>query len=440
MASRMEPSRVSYEFVEEVERLDYYVPGGYHPVMIGDEFCSGRYVIAHKLGFGRSATTWLAEDRRQGRFVALKISTAESAERTHEMQILSQLARAKSRLPGKAAVQKLLDSFTFCGPNGTHRCLVTDAARVSIHEAKEAAYHRLLRLPAARAIASQLILGLQFIHSQGIVHGDLHLANILLRLPLDMQEMTLEQLRARTGEPAKERVVREDGGPLDPGVPSEVVVPVWLGLGSDEISLADSPIMIADFGEAFDPRATQQFTAHTPLLLAPPESRFAEPGGSDEPLSFPGDIWTLACTIWDVFGSRPPFEAFPVTLDEVTIEQVEMLGKLPDRWWSKWDERSNWFDEDGRKNVKENLRQWYGSSAMGWTQRFTEYIQRPRERRKFDTFSAEEEDAFCDMMRSMLVLEPSKRATVEEVVGCQWMQRWGLPAVQRMDEMLLKRS
>ncbi|KKZ66558.1 hypothetical protein EMCG_07672 [[Emmonsia] crescens] len=438
-AIRMEPSRVKYQFVEEVERLDYYVPGGYHPVMIGDEFCAGRYVIAHKLGFGRSATTWLAEDRRHSRLVALKISTAESAGRTHEMQILSRLANAISGLPRKAIVhvQNMLDSFMFSGPNGTHQCLVMDAARINIHEAKEAAYHRLLHLPAARAITSQLILGLQFIHSQHIVHGDLHLANILLRLPLDMQDMTLEQLHARTGEPAKEQVVREDGAPLDIGVPSEVIVPVWLGLSSDEISLADSAITIADFGEAFDPQMTQQFTSHTPLLLAPPESRFAEPEESDEPLSFPGDIWTLACTIWGIFGSGPPFEAFPVTLDEVTIEHVEMLGKLPDRWWNKWGKRSNWFDEDGCKNVKETLQQWYGNSARGWTQRFTEYIQRPRERKRFDTFSAEEENAFCDMMKSMLVLEPSKRATIEEVVGCEWMQKWGLPAVQKMQDATL---
>lgn len=261
---------------------------------------------------------------------------------------------------------------------------------------------------------------------------DIHLANILLRLPLDMQGMALEQLHARTSEPARERVVRKDGAPLDPEVPSEVIVPVWLRLGSDEISLADSGIMIADFGEAFEPRATRQFTAHTPLLLAPPESRFAESGGSDEPLSFPGDIWTLACAIWDIFGSGPPFEAFPVTLDEVTIEHVEMLGRLPDRWWSKWEERNNWFDEDGRKNVKEALRQWYGSSVRDWNQRFMEYIQRPRERKGFEKFSTEEEKAFCDMMRSMLMLEPSERATIEEVVGCEWMRRWGLPEIQRM--------
>lgn len=167
----MEPSKVKYRFVDEVERLDYYVPGGYHPVKLGDEFGLDRYLIVHKLGFGRSATTWLAEDRRQNRLVALKISTAESADRMHEMEMLSQLGKAQSAIPGKSIVQSLLDCFTFTGPNGTHRCLVTEPARVNLHEAKEAAYHRLLHLPAARAIVAQLILGVQFIHSQGIVHG-----------------------------------------------------------------------------------------------------------------------------------------------------------------------------------------------------------------------------------------------------------------------------
>jgi hypothetical protein len=118
----------------------------------------------------------------------------------------------------------------------------------------------------------------------------------------------------------------------------------------------------------------------------------------------------------------------------------QMLGKLPDRWWSKWEERSNWFDEDGRKNVKEPLRQWYSNSTRYWTQRFTECIQHPRERKKLDTFLAEEKNAFCNMIKSMLVLEPSKRATIDEVVQCEWMQRWGLPELQRMRNAILKSS
>ena len=56
--------------------------------------------------------------------------------------------------------------------------------------------------------------------------ADLHLANILLRLPLDMRHMTLEQLHARVDDPAKMAVIRQDGAPLDLGVPREVIVPV----------------------------------------------------------------------------------------------------------------------------------------------------------------------------------------------------------------------
>ncbi|EFW22194.1 conserved hypothetical protein [Coccidioides posadasii str. Silveira] len=397
MPTIMEPSKVKYAYVEEgVERLDYYVRGGYHPVKIGDEFQEGRYVIAHKLGFGGSATTWLAEDK------------------------------SRSALPGKAIVQTLLDSFTLSGPNGTHRCLVTDAARVSIHVAKDMAYHRLLQLEVARAIASQLILALQFVHAQGIVHGDLHAGNILLHLPPNIRSMTREQLYINVERPDEEPVVRADGLPLHNGVPSKVVFPVLLGLGSDEIKLADSSILLTDFGEAFDPQRTQRFTAHAPLPLSPPESRFA-----DEPLSFPSDIWTLGCVIWDLFGSSPPFEAFPGSQDDITVEHVETFGKLPDQWWSKWETRGNWFDEDGHKNVKESLRQYYGNTGRSWTQRFAE-INISRKSKKLEAFDTEEKKSFHDMMRSMLVLEPSERASIDDVVRCEWMQRWGLPEFQRM--------
>ncbi|EZF89429.1 CMGC/SRPK protein kinase [Trichophyton rubrum MR1448] len=430
----MEPSKVKYAYIEEgVERLDYYVRGGYHPVNIGDEFQEGRYVIAHKLGFGRSATTWLAEDKETKKLVALKISTAESVERTHEEQILLRLARCRSVLPGKAIVQILLDSFTFSGPNGTHRCLVTDAARVSIHVTKDMAYHRLLQLEVARAIASQLILALQFIHAQGVVHGDdtdLHAGNILLHLPPNIRSMTREQLYINIGRPDEEPVIRVDGLPLNNRVPLKVIFPVLLGLGSDKIKLADSSILLTDFGEAFDPQRTQRFTAHTPVPLSPPESRFA-----DEPLSFPSDIWTLGCVIWDLFGSSPPFEAFPGSQDDITVEHVETFGKLPDRWWSKWETRSDWFDEDGHKNVKESLQQYYGNTSRGWTQRFAD-INISRKSKKLETFGTEEEKSFHDMMRSMLVLEPSKRASIDDVVRCEWVQRWGLPEFQRIQSAL----
>jgi serine/threonine-protein kinase SRPK3 len=110
------------------------------------------------------------------------------------------------------------------------------------------------------------------------------------------------------------------------------------------------------------------------------------------------------------------------------------LGKLPERWWRRWEARGNWFDENGGKNVKESLQQYYSNNTRNWSQRFPGDIRSPRLSKKFETFSAEEENAFHDMMKSMLVLEPSKRATIEEVVMCEWMQRWGLPEVRRMQD------
>ncbi|BCS28503.1 uncharacterized protein APUU_70073S [Aspergillus puulaauensis] len=137
-----------------------------------------------------------------------------------------------------------------------------------------------------------------------------------------------------------------------------------------------------------------------------------------------------------LFGCRPPVEPFPVELEEVTMEQVEMLGKLPDRWWNEWEARSDWFDEDGRKNVREDLQQWYGNTHRDWETRFAEYIREPRERHGFEFFSAEEEVGFRGMINFMLVLEPSKRATIDGVVECEWMQRWGLPEWRRMQETI----
>lgn len=113
------------------------------------------------------------------------------------------------------------------------------------------------------------------------------------------------------------------------------------------------------------------------------------------------------------------------------MEHVEMFGKLPDRWWHEWKERSNWFDEDSHKNVKEDLRQWYGNTSRDCITRFEENIRQPRERNGFDLFSADEA-AFRDLMKLMLVLEPRKRTTIDEVVRCEWMQRWGLPEVDKL--------
>lgn len=134
---------------------------------------------------------------------------------------------------------------------------------------------------------------MDYVHAQGIVHGDLHLANILLRVLPKFDQLSNEQLYEKYGAPEPDPVVRFDGNPLPPGVPSHGIVPVWLGQASEEITVPETKILLTDFGEAFAPSKERRYESRTPLVNRPPEVRF-EP---NNPLSFPSDIWTLACTI-----------------------------------------------------------------------------------------------------------------------------------------------
>lgn len=45
----------------EVEWIEDYRPGGYHPVMLGDLF-NDKYKVIRKLGYGGYSTVWLAQD------------------------------------------------------------------------------------------------------------------------------------------------------------------------------------------------------------------------------------------------------------------------------------------------------------------------------------------------------------------------------------------
>lgn len=161
---------VLYEHIDDVERLKYYRPGGYHPIKIGDNLHS-RYRVVHKLGYGTFSTTWLVQDNKSSKYVAVKVGTADSDQK--EVDILTRLSNPSLQdgSRGKEFILPILDRFTIHGPNGTHPCLVTAPARCSLADAKDASISGLFQLPVARSLAAQLAMAVAYTHKQGLVHG-----------------------------------------------------------------------------------------------------------------------------------------------------------------------------------------------------------------------------------------------------------------------------
>ncbi|KGO74828.1 hypothetical protein PITC_031060 [Penicillium italicum] len=408
-----------YRLIEDIEDLDRYRPGGYHPLQVGDELGNARYRVIDKLGYGGYSTIWLARDLQMARYVAVKVVTAD-ASGTQEASLISSLGNAPSR-PGKRVIPPLIDTFWVDGPNGKHMCIVTPPAQMSLFDAKEASTFGLFRPKVAQSIIAQLIHGVAFLHSERIVHGDLHLGNILVQFPKVIDRLSTSELYEKFGKPEPEAIVRLDGKPLTNGVPGQVFIPGWFGVRSEDIDFGEESIILSDFGESFNPHKLPKLSSKTLPLLQPPEARF-----SDEPLSFASDIWTLACTIWEIAGYRPLFETFFPTADRVTAEQVEVLGILPPEWWEKWSKRLDWFNEEGELDLKPGI-----SARRAFGQRFEYSIQEPRGEAGLETMTVKERRAFEVMLRSMLIYRPNERATAQQVLQSEWMIGWGQPALEQ---------
>ncbi|RAL03519.1 kinase-like protein [Aspergillus ibericus CBS 121593] len=410
-----------YQPIEGVERLERYRPGGYHPIRVGD-MLNDRYQVIHKLGHGAYSTIWLSRDTQRAAYVAVKVGTADSS--PHESDVLRSLTDdCPTVARGRSMIPKILDHFEIRGPNGRHKCYVTAPAQSSV---SAAIFSRHFQLETARVLAAQLALAVACIHAQGYVHADLHLGNILIRLSSSFDQLSVDQFYAKFGEPYTEPITRLDGQPLPPGVPTHGTMPVWLGKRANEIPPEEAHLLLSDFGESFSPsndsspgHQRRGEDCHTPLPVAPPEAYF-EP---TTPLSYSADIWSLACAMWSIFGMRSLFDATLATQDYMVSQQIDILGPLPPTWWEVWEARHGYFE---RLGVPKKDRFIY----LSLEQSFELHVQASRRRDKMPYFGDEEKRDILDMLRRMLVFKPEDRASVEDVLGSEWMVKWGVPAVE----------
>ncbi|OJJ74180.1 hypothetical protein ASPBRDRAFT_52346 [Aspergillus brasiliensis CBS 101740] len=416
------PASKSYpqhNWIDGAESLEKYRPGGYHPITIGD-ILHDRYRIIDKLGFGGYSTVWLARDTHQERSVAVKVGIANSL--PHETQILRALS-APASVPssvraGLDSIPVLLDEFEVTGPNGTHPCYTTTLARCNL---REVSFSRLFPLDVARALSGGLVLAVAYIHSQGYVHGDIHLRNILVKLPASFDGLSTEKIYEQYGKPETVSITQRNGGSLPPNVPSKAVLPIYLGKKAEEFTLQDAQVLLSDFGEAFSPDSSPRSGeyCHTPAPYCPPEALF-EP---EAPLSYPADIWSLATAIWEILGMKAIFST-EAPEDEITAQQVDVLGPMPQAWYSAWEGRSYFFDEDGRPRKGREV---WPVMDLAFEQGVREY----RRQGGVGDFDDAETAAILELMRGMLKFRPEDRLTIDEVLQSEWMVNWVMPDYAR---------
>ncbi|KAK0268912.1 hypothetical protein LTR35_015181 [Friedmanniomyces endolithicus] len=331
--------------VDTVEDIEGYQPGAYHPVHLGDTF-DGKYKILHKLGSGGFSTTWLARDIVGKRYYAVKIVKAGETAASTEMRTLSKLAAIQSDDCGKHHIRNLAAHFTLQGPNGLHNCLVTEVAGPSLNRLYNVIGHgyaqgsRRLRADIARTATRQLVQAVHFLHSQRICHGDLTLSNVLLKLkPVD--DWTEDEVLGRLGTPSTQDLVAAPG--TDPGdsAPGYVVEPASM----PDAKYFTHDVLLVDFGEAFPADSPPKpEDIGIPVKYRAPETFF------ESKVSPASEAWSLACVLYEIRAGDPLFTSIMGGRDEIIMQMMQMKGKLPGPWWSSWEGRSRWFDDNGKSH------------------------------------------------------------------------------------------
>ncbi|KAF2676241.1 kinase domain-containing protein [Lentithecium fluviatile CBS 122367] len=387
------------------EDPDRYKHGGLHPLVIGDSIHDGRYRIIHKLGSGSFSTVWLARDTLSNKYVSLKVLDASTPLGSKELRILHHIAASSLEHPGRQYVTHLLDNFVIEGPNGQHRCLVTEAAGQRLSRKPES---KVGSLDQARRTGLQIAQALGFLHAIEIAHGDCYTSNILTRLQ-NFDDWSEEDIYETMGQPVKHMVWRLDGDPRGDNAP-EYTVQVG-NVAALDARLATDRIVLVDFGEAFYHEERPKKIV-TPAPFASPEIVF---GTEITPAH---DQWAFACILYEIAADHSLFKMIFGWFNDTLKDQVAMLGKPPQDAWERWDGRTKYFHHDGTPKEAEGRR--LTVRPLTLKQRVRN-ISKPLAERNYGSPSelneplSEELQGLYDLLRGLLVYDPTSRSSFDEV-------------------------
>ncbi|KAH7133697.1 kinase-like domain-containing protein [Dactylonectria macrodidyma] len=344
-----QPSKLRLKLAPfRLEHLYDYEPGGHHPIHLHD-VQNGRYRVIHKLGNGGFSNVWLCRDleaRETTTYVALKILMAEASESDYPETRINQfkdwLIKRREQDDAADPICLPLDQFTIDGPNGHHACFVYPllGPKVSLGLFQATGDPD----KSLRNISHRIVKAISLLHDQGICHGDIT-PNNALHHTRGFDGLTEGEVLQILGAPTQNPIF--DGpvmGHAEPTAPQYLVYPVeWEHVAKEYIS---EQSCLIDFGQSFE-------VANTPEYLGIPGPYRSPELMLDNSMGFGTDLWALGCTLFEIRTGRKLFCPFDNDDEDYLDLMVQILGKLPEPWWSTtWETRKTFWkdelDEQGR--------------------------------------------------------------------------------------------
>ena len=191
--------------------------------------------------------------------MAIKIKSAEtSMDNDSELSILTYLKQQGNSDPMSRHVVTFLDSFEHQGPNGKHVCIVFEPLSAGVSSlVDQIGYHNgiasIYPTFMAKEILRQVLIGICFLHSHGVIHGNIHLNSILFEVP-NLDSYTEKELEHESSKVV--HLVTRPDGTLDKSAPRYIPI-AWpltepssdftvkiTDLGGGEFSWRDTNISI----------------------------------------------------------------------------------------------------------------------------------------------------------------------------------------------------
>uniref|UniRef100_A0A6Q2YVI4 non-specific serine/threonine protein kinase n=1 Tax=Esox lucius TaxID=8010 RepID=A0A6Q2YVI4_ESOLU len=406
---------------EEQENPSDYCIGGYYPVEIGEIFID-RYQVVKKLGWGHFSTVWLGWDMEKRRFVALKVvKSAPTFTETalDEIKLLKCVRDSDPSDPKRDTVVQLIEDFKVSGINGEHVCMVLEVLGHQLLKWIIKSNYTGLPLPCVRSILTQVLQGLDYLHTKcKIIHTDIKPENILLRVDDDY----IQELAANTKlwelpvAPAPTSNQHRSSGPYPSQSTrywkprprrrasrirrlreTDLLVNLLKPQNADKIK-----IKIADLGNACwvqkhftEDIQTCQYRSVEVLI------------GAD--YGTPADIWSTACMAFELATGEYLFEPHSgdnFSRDEDHIAHIiELLGPLPSQFALSGRNSRKYFNHKGQLRHISRLKPWSLCEIL-----LDKY-----------EWSREQAAQFSAFLLTMLEPLPERRATAAQCLKHPWI-------------------